>query len=259
MDQVYTEAIDFIGWEPADDVEATLRVITIEPDPNADPDALAFQVVGALRRVGVSIDDGMDHLELCERGERVIDSLAEGAAVADEQAEQADRIEATLERVEAEKESIDELAVELGDELSTDTAALDTRAAELATEITGLDEQIDSANELVKARLTLRDTAVAATRKIAADVMEAVAEAGALSEPAQIEYLAHRIRNHLEDEDIMPLVLDHAFAGFSDVSEVLDLIEGQRGIIQTILVTSRPDLGEWASELGDTNAQVITP
>ena len=259
MDQVYTEAIDFIGWEPADDVEATLRAITIEPDPNADPDALAFQVVGALRRVGVSIDDGMDHLELCERGERVIESLAEGAAVADEQAEEADRIEATLERVEAEKESIDELAVELGDELSTDTAALDTRAAELATEITGLDEQIDSANELVKARLTLRDTAVAATRKIAAEVMEAVAEAGALSEPAQIEYLAHRIRNHLEDEDIMPLVLDHAFAGFSDVSEVLDLIEGQSGIIQTILVTSRPDLGEWASELGDTNAQVITP
>lgn len=89
--------------------------------------------------------------------------------------------------------------------------------------------------------------------------MDAVAEAGALSEPAQIEYLAHRLRNHLEDEDVLPLVLDHAFAGFSDVSEVLDLIEGQRGVIQTILVTSRSDFSEWASELGDTNALVITP
>jgi hypothetical protein len=259
MDKEYTEAIELIGWEPSDDVEATLRGIIVERDPNADPDALAFQVVGALRRVGVAIDDGMNHLELSERAERVIESLAEGAAVADEQAEQADRIEAMVQRVEADGESVDELAVELGDELSTDTAALEARAHQLADDILELGDQLGEVEELVVARLTLRDTAVAATRNIAAEVLDAVADAGSLSEPAQIEYLAHRLRNHLEDEDILPLVLDHAFAGFSDVAEVLDLIEGQRGVIQTILVTSRPDLTEWASELGDTNAMVISP
>ena len=259
MDQVYTEAIALIGWEPADDIEATLRAIVIEPDPDADPDALAFQVVGALRRVGVSIDDGMDRRELSERAERVIESLAEGAAVADEQAEQADRIEAMVRRVEDDGDAVDDLALELGDELSTDTAALEDRAEELADEIGGLDDQLGEVEELVAARLTLRDTAVAATRKIAIEVLDAVAEAGALSEPAQVEYLAHRLRTHLEDEDILPLVLDHAFAGFSDVTEVLDLIEGQRGIVQTILVTSRSDLSDWASELGDTNALVIAP
>ncbi len=259
MDQVYTEAIELIGWEPSDDVETTLRAIIIEPDPNADPDALAFQVVGALRRVGVAIDDGMDHGELSERAERVIESLAEGAAVADQQAEQADRIETMLRQVKDDGASIDELAVELGDELSTDTAALEARAEELTEEIDGLDERLGEVQELVAARLTLRDTAVAATRKIAIEVLDAVAEAGALSEPAQVEYLAHRLRTHLEDDDILPLVLDHAFAGFSDVAEVVDLLEGQRGVIQTILVTSRADLGEWASGLGDTDAQVITP
>jgi hypothetical protein len=259
MDQLYAEAIELIGWEPADDVEATLRGIIIEPDPNADPDALAFQVVGALRRVGVSIDDGVDHRELSERAERVIESLAEGAAVADQQAEQADRIEAMMRRVEDEGESIDDLAVELGDELSTDTAALEARAEELSGEIGALNGQLTEVEELVVARLTLRDTAVAATRKIAIELLDAIAEAGALSEPAQVEYLAHRLRTHLEDEDVLPLVLDHAFAGFSDVAEVLDLIEGQRGVVQTILVTSRPDLSAWASELGDTNAFVISP
>jgi hypothetical protein len=259
MDQVYTEAIELIGWEPADDIEVTLRDIVIEPDPNADPDALAFQVVGALRRVGVSIDDGMDHDDLSERAERVIESLAEGAAVADEQAEQADRIEAMMRRVEDDGESIDDLAVELGDELSTDTAALEARVEELAEEIAALDGRLTEIEELVVARLTLRDTAVAATRKIAIEVLDAVAEAGALSEAAQVEYLAHRLRTHLEDEDVLPLVLDHAFAGFTDLTEVLDLIEGQRGVVQTILVTSRPDLSAWAAELGDTNALVISP
>ena len=259
MDQVYTEVVAYIGQEPADDVEVALRSITLEPDANADPDALAFQVVGALHRVGVAIDDGTDHVELSERAERVIESLAEGAAVADEQAEQADRIEATLAHVEAGEESIDDLAVELGDELSTDTVALETRAEELAAEIADLDEQISGADELVHARMTLRDTAVAATRKLAAEVMDAVAKAGALSEPAQTEYLAHRLRTHLEDEDVLPLVLDHSFAGFSDVTEVVDLLEGQLGVVQTIVVTSRSDLSDWASALGDTNALIITP
>ena len=164
-----------------------------------------------------------------------------------------------MRRVDDDGESIDDLAVELGDELSTDTAALVARAEELSGEIGALNDQLTEVEELVVARLTLRDTAVAATRKIAIELLDAIAEAGALSEPAQVEYLAHRLRTHLEDEDVLPLVLDHAFAGFSDVTEVLDLIEGQRGVVQTILVTSRPDLSAWASDLGDTNAFVISP
>ncbi len=119
--------------------------------------------------------------------------------------------------------------------------------------------RLADADELVHARLTLRDTAVAATRKLAGQVMDAVAEVGALSEPAQIEYLAHRFRNHLEDEDVLPLVLDHAFAGFSDI---LRGARSDRGPAR-----GHPDdprdvtirFSEWASELGDTNALVITP
>ncbi len=135
MDQVYAEAIEFIGWEPADDVEATLRSIIIEPDPNADPDALALP---ARRRTspGRCVDrrrHGSHRAQRTRRtGDRVVGRRSRRGR---QQAEQADQIAAMLERVEADEESIDKLAIELGDELSTDTAALESRAEELASEI----------------------------------------------------------------------------------------------------------------------------
>ncbi len=258
MEVLYAEAVELIGGDPSGDIEETLRSITVEQDPSADPDALAFQVVGALRRVGVTIDDGLTHEEVSEQAGHVIDSLADGAAVADEQAELADRLERLLEAVENEGAAVDDLAQELGDELSTDVAALELRADEITSEIVAIDTRIAEVDDLISARLTLRDTAVAATRRTAVDLIDTVAEAGSLPEAAQNEYLAHRLRNHLDEEDVPPLILDHAFAGFVDLSEPLGLLEAEQGAIQIIVITARADLSDWAGELGATNAVVIT-
>lgn len=299
LEELYLEAVDLLGGEEPEDLEAALRDLKV-PRREVSVEELVDALVYQLELVGLQLPEqaGPDLVMVAA------DAFLEEAAgindrIAELRAEQ-EQLEARRASVATERDALGEAGSDLdltepvidltdgGIGVSGAGEAATGDEASLVAELARAEEDERDAAETLEAREALLDAATQVEAVAASRLMRVATELarrsgggtggeGPSSEPAfevdgdaaeagreAIEfYLLARLaaQRNVSFVGSVPLVIDDALAavGDDDVRHLLDRLERMSSAVQILYLGDDPRVGDWARAAGIERAAVVEP